>query len=182
MVSNSFFPSPIVLSFVVCDPTCFLLPRLFCGFTNLRLLCQIYFPLKLTSLNLSDQHTIPANGLLVFSKKTTTLTSLTCSIMDFINCNDLFLIVECFPLLQELDLSNPLSCDGCYNSFLHGVETLSLSLFKLRKVNLSCHEYDQSLFTCSKIVTLLVLKNIVLIHYLFLIFILNGSKQYFFHY
>jgi len=163
MVSKQFLSitNRLLLSFTVCEPTGILLPRLFCRFTNLtsldltsyngdlnRLLCQIYFPLKLTSLNLSNQHTIPADGLRAFSKKTTTLTSLTCSIVESINSYDLFLIAECFPLLQELDLSNPLSCDGCYSSFFHGVETLSLSLFKLLKVNLSSHEYinDQSLF------------------------------------
>ncbi|MCI01631.1 F-box/LRR-repeat protein [Trifolium medium] len=73
-----------------------------------------------------------------FSQNITTLTSLTCSIIDSLNNCDLFLIAECFPLLQELDLSNPLNCQSSYPACLDdGVEALSLALIKLRKVNLS---------------------------------------------
>ncbi|PNX77986.1 F-box/LRR-repeat protein, partial [Trifolium pratense] len=95
------------------------------------------FPLKqLTSLNLSGQPTIPTIGLRAFSQKITTLTSLTCYLIDFLNPSDLFLIAECFPLLQELDLSYPLNCKSCC-SYVDGVEALSLALTRLRKVNLS---------------------------------------------
>ncbi|PNX71797.1 putative F-box/LRR protein [Trifolium pratense] len=60
------------------------------------------FPLQqLTSLNISYQTTFPANGLRAFSQKITTLTSLTCSYIDSINTSDLFLIAECFPLLEK---------------------------------------------------------------------------------
>jgi F-box/leucine-rich repeat protein 2/20 len=105
-----------------------------------KLLCQIsHFPLKLTSLHISYQSTIPANGLRSFSQKITTLTSLTCSdicSLNSLNTSDLFLIAECFPLLEQLDLSFP-SCCTNYSSYVDGVETLSLALIKLRKVNLS---------------------------------------------
>ncbi|XP_024630111.2 uncharacterized protein [Medicago truncatula] len=133
-----------------------LLPsRLFQRFTNLtsldltwyrgnlnELLSQVScFPLKLTSLNLSHQSYIPADGLRAFSVKITTLTSLICSNIRIFNSNDLFLIAECFPLLEILDLNGPLFCiDGC-NSILHGVETLSLAFSRLRKINLSRHDY-----------------------------------------
>ncbi|PNX88154.1 putative F-box/LRR protein [Trifolium pratense] len=98
------------------------------------------FPLKqLTSLDLSNQPTIPAIGLRAFSKKITTLTSLTCSYIDSINTSDLFLIAECFPLLQELNFSYPCPSilengfhEDC-SSYVDGIEAISLALIKLRK-------------------------------------------------
>ena len=107
------------------------------------------FPLNLSSLNLSHHPIIPAE-LRAFSQNITTLTSLTCSRMDSINSNDLLLIAECFPLLEELDLSYPRKLEDY--SFLNGVETLSLTLFKLTKINLSGHYYmnDTSLFNLFK--------------------------------
>jgi F-box/leucine-rich repeat protein 2/20 len=54
----------------------------------------------------------------------------------------LFLIAECFPLLEELDFGNPGKILFLNHIKLpHQVETLSLPLFKLRKVNLSAHYY-----------------------------------------
>ncbi|KAK2420244.1 F-box/LRR-repeat protein [Trifolium repens] len=107
------------------------------------------FPLKqLTSLSISDQPTFPANGLRAFSQKITTLTSLTCSNIWLISLNnsDLFLIAECFPLLEQLELSYSSCCKSC-SSYVDGIEALSLALIKLRKVNLSGFPInDQSLF------------------------------------
>ncbi|AES68486.1 F-box/RNI superfamily protein [Medicago truncatula] len=72
-----------------------------------KLLCQISsFPLRLTSLVFSVQTTIPTNGLQAFSQNIKTLTSLTCSFIESINRTDLFLIADCFPNLQLLDLSH----------------------------------------------------------------------------
>ncbi|GAU45683.1 hypothetical protein TSUD_268150 [Trifolium subterraneum] len=115
------------------------------------LLAQISrFPLRLTSLDLSRQPAIPVDGLRSFSKNITTLTSLSCSGMKSINSSDLSLIADCFPLLEELDLSDPVCLelpeepDEFFNSvhnFNSGLQTLSLSLLKLRKVNLSSHYY-----------------------------------------
>ena len=133
------------------------LHRLFRRFTNVNslnlslyrgydlddLLCQIsHFPsLKITSLNLSYQPTVPENGLRAFSQNNTILTSLTCSNIYDINGTHLLLIAECFPLLEELDLSEV----GMFmhtmvdesDSYVHGVQALSFALSKLRKVNLS---------------------------------------------
>jgi hypothetical protein len=75
-----------------------------------------------------------------FSQNITTLTSLKCSNMFSISSTDLFLIADCFPLLQELDLSNPAKLIH-KNNFSDGVETLSLTLSKLQKINLSRHRY-----------------------------------------
>ncbi|KAK2368755.1 F-box/LRR-repeat protein [Trifolium repens] len=104
------------------------------------------FPLKqLTSLSISDQDTFPANGLRSFSQKITTLTSLTCSFI-WINPSDLFLIAECFPLLEQLELSYSSGFPNL-SSYVDGVEALSHALIKLRKVNLTRFPiHDQSLF------------------------------------
>ncbi|KAK2366188.1 F-box/LRR-repeat protein [Trifolium repens] len=107
------------------------------------------FPLKqLTSLNISDQPTFPANGLRAFSQKITTLTSLTCSYIfsKSLNTSDLFLIAECFPLLEQLELSYSSGFPNL-SSYVDGVEALSHALIKLRKINISGFPInDQSLF------------------------------------
>ncbi|XP_058722178.1 uncharacterized protein LOC131593634 [Vicia villosa] len=105
------------------------------------------FPLKLTSLDLTSQLFIPADGLRVFSQNITTLTSLNCSAMDSIKTSDILLIADCFPSLEELDLGR-IAVFHNQNSFIDGIKTLSLALSKLRKINLSTHPYinDQCLF------------------------------------
>ncbi|KAK2415404.1 F-box/LRR-repeat protein [Trifolium repens] len=45
---------------------------------------------------------------------------------------------DCFPLLEELDLSYPIELQN-HESLLNGIEVLSSALFKLRKVNLTAH-------------------------------------------
>ncbi|CAL5194853.1 unnamed protein product [Lathyrus oleraceus] len=167
VVSKQFFSisNRLRLSLTVYDPTTPFLHRLFHRFTNLtsldlshfhgdldELLFQIsLFPLKLTSLNLSHKPIIiPAVGLRIFSQKITTLTSLTCSKLHSFTSTHLFLIANSFTLLEELDLSHPCFQDHNHNytSYLHGIEALSLALFKLRKINLSGHSYinDKSIF------------------------------------
>ncbi|MCH79428.1 F-box/LRR-repeat protein, partial [Trifolium medium] len=137
------------ISHTVYDSTHSFLRHLFERYTNLnslnlininiffidyaKLLCQIScFPFKLTSLNLSQIPTFPANGLLAFAQKITTLTSLTCSHVHSLNSSDLFLIAEHFPLLEELDLSYPSNCKNS-SSYVDGLEDISLALIKLRK-------------------------------------------------
>jgi len=106
-----------------------------------ELLCQICsFHLDLKTLILSDPniftiYTFPAKGLLALSKKMKNLTSLTCSRMNTrIIKNDLFFIADCFPLLEELILTD----HGCPRStrFIHDDDRL-LALPKLRKITLS---------------------------------------------
>ncbi|XP_057452835.1 F-box/LRR-repeat protein 4-like [Lotus japonicus] len=91
-------------------------------------------PLRsLTSLSLFHDHTFPADGLRALAENTKTFTSLTCS-EGSIATADLHLITDCFPFLQELDLTFS-------KKFLGNrlrVERLPLALPKLlRKVNLS---------------------------------------------
>ncbi|XP_058729669.1 uncharacterized protein LOC131601793 [Vicia villosa] len=129
-------------SLTVWNPTCCLLSRLFPRFINLisldlscyygninNLLVQISrYPLKLTSLNLSNQPNIPSRGLRAFSRNITTLTSLICSNIASLTVADLLLISHCFPILQELDLSNSI------NFTLNA--DVPMVFPKLRKVNL----------------------------------------------
>ncbi|XP_058729732.1 uncharacterized protein LOC131601845 [Vicia villosa] len=146
------------------EASSFMLRRLFRRFSNLNsihfpyytncidhLLIQIsQFSLNITSLNLSTyQSEISASGLIPFSQKITTLTSLTCSFLKYTDFN---LIAQCFPLLQELDLSFPKKCSYSILGELHPLEPLSLALFKLRKVNFTGHSYidDQTLFLLFK--------------------------------
>jgi F-box and leucine-rich repeat protein 2/20 len=138
-------------SLTICNPTLPFLPKLLHRFLNLTsidfthfsgdldaLLSQIScFPLKLTSLNLSNQPTIPTKGLQAFSQKITTLTSLKCSNIVHLRNYDLILISKCFPFLEELDLSDPVDVDVLGNV---------MPLPRLRKVNLSGHSRINKLF------------------------------------
>ncbi|XP_058728854.1 uncharacterized protein LOC131601124 isoform X1 [Vicia villosa] len=136
-------------SLTISDPTLPFLPNLFHRFPNLTslhltritkqthlhaLLSQIStFPFNLNSLKISNQSTIPANGLQTLSKTFPSLKSLTCSNIDSIHDSDLALISDSFPFLEELDLSNSQKdANVVLNAML-------LDLPNLRKVNLSGH-------------------------------------------
>jgi len=71
-----------------------------------------------------------------------TLTSLTCSKIDSLNNNDLVLISDSFPFLEELDLIYP-KCTGITDVV---VNDMSMTLPKLRKINLSGHYYINDSF------------------------------------
>ncbi|CAK8574517.1 unnamed protein product [Lathyrus sativus] len=146
------------------DPTCQLFHSLslFRRFSNISslnlssyydgdldvLLVQISrFPLKITSLNLSNHPKIPLKGLGIFSENIITLTSLICSNIGTFYDTDVLFIADCFPLLQELDISNPTQFQFNETAF-SSAQDLSLALSKLRKVNLSHNYYisDELLF------------------------------------
>ncbi|XP_058753505.1 uncharacterized protein LOC131626682 [Vicia villosa] len=155
-VSNKFLSitSSLQSSLNVYNPTRFFLPAFLKRFTNLtslnftcfhddlnEFLHQLSrFPSNITSLNLSHKPVIPADGLKAFSQNNKTLTSLKCSDVKFIDSYDLLLIADCFPLLEELDLSGDHQFSIC-NNLHNGIATLSMKLFKLRKINLSRHSY-----------------------------------------
>nr|XP_029151361.1 F-box/LRR-repeat protein 14-like isoform X2 [Arachis hypogaea]XP_029151362.1 F-box/LRR-repeat protein 14-like isoform X2 [Arachis hypogaea]XP_029151363.1 F-box/LRR-repeat protein 14-like isoform X1 [Arachis hypogaea] len=132
----------------VLDPVRPLLPTLLRRFPNMTtikitryftgdinaLLSQIaLFDLpSLRSLDLSHQPTFPSHGLQQFSQKFPTLKSLNCSFMP----QDLGLIVECFPNLEEIDVSfPPYNCDEITD--YSRVKAFASGLKKLRKVNVS---------------------------------------------
>ncbi|XP_058741952.1 F-box/LRR-repeat protein 3-like [Vicia villosa] len=137
-------------SLTIYNPTC----QFFHRFSNIasldlsyydgdldHLLVQISrFPLKITSLNISNQLRIPVKGLRAFSKNITTLTSLLCSNITTIYDTDILSVADFFPLLEELDLSKPTKFKFGKTAFF-SAEALSLALPKLRKVNLSHNSY-----------------------------------------
>ncbi|CAJ2656355.1 F-box/LRR-repeat protein [Trifolium pratense] len=152
-------------SLTIFNQTLPFLPRLFQRFTNLTSLDLSHFTgnrdvlltnisrfgLQVKSLNLSNHCYIPVYGLHVFSQQITTLTSLICSGIYSFRKSDLFLIADCFPFLEELDLS---SSSSEYYSFYEDfdINAVSLALPKLRKVNFSGSNYikDSSLFHLCK--------------------------------
>ncbi|KEH28679.1 hypothetical protein MTR_4g010615 [Medicago truncatula] len=160
VVSKQFLSITNSLRFSVSisDGTIPLLHRLFERFPNIRsiditlsvesdlnaLLTKIStFPLDLKSLTLYHPITVPADGLRAFSKEMKNLTSLTCYRIAFdIDKNDLFFIADCFPLLEELILTD---LDYHTYSVLDGDEDTRfayddnqlLELPKLRKIALS---------------------------------------------
>ncbi|CAK8574586.1 unnamed protein product [Lathyrus sativus] len=93
--------------------------------------------LPLKSINISNRPTIPANGLRVLGRKIKTLTSLICSHVASIFKSDLIIIADSFPFLEELDLSFHQIIDIVG----FGINSLSLALPKLRRVNLSGSSY-----------------------------------------
>ncbi|AES86604.1 F-box protein [Medicago truncatula] len=110
------------------------------------LLTQIStFPLVLRSLILSNFYKIPKDGFRALSKKMKNLTSLTCSEFFWINKKDIFFIVDCFPLLEELVLKETDCSD--YTSarkfdFVLDEDNNFLALPKLRKISLYGYDID----------------------------------------
>ncbi|PNX98904.1 F-box/LRR-repeat protein [Trifolium pratense] len=173
MVSKQFLAiiNCLVFSFQICDQTLPFIPRLFQRFPNLtsldltlfskdgdidELLYQIStFPLNLKTLKLSNQFTIPAYGLRALSKKITTLNSLTCSNIVSLDNDDLVRISDCFPFLEELDISSTSVETKLVeiDNIDVGLETMLTSLPKLRKVNIGGHyniDYDSLLLHLCK--------------------------------
>jgi F-box/leucine-rich repeat protein 2/20 len=116
----------------------------FSNITNDALLCQIStLPLDIKSLNISSTAAMPISGLQALSNKMKNLISLTCSNINYLNIDDLFVIADCFPLLEELNLSfstsNP---THTYDFVLYNDHQLFLPLPKLRKINLSGDEVN----------------------------------------
>ncbi|MED6131391.1 hypothetical protein PIB30_009613 [Stylosanthes scabra] len=104
---------------------------------------------SLQSLDISDQYSFPSHGLRQFSQKFPTLKSLICSHTR----PDLVLIAECFPNLEEIDVSHiSVSSDADLQ-----VKALASGLKKLRKVDLTGNFIlaDSSVFTlCQNCVSL----------------------------
>ncbi|CAL0301059.1 unnamed protein product [Lupinus luteus] len=106
--------------------------------------------LSLQSLNISHVTSIPVNGFRDLGKKIKTLKSLGCiDISSLQNVNDvLILIAGSFPFIEELHIN--CVAEGLISEF--SIETLSLALPKLRKINFSgnCFFKNASLFHLCK--------------------------------
>jgi hypothetical protein len=94
------------------------------------------FPLDLISLTLYHPITLPTEGLQVLSQKMKNLTYLTCYQMKYIHKNDLFFIADCFPLLEELILTDTIYTNDLV---MIDIDFQFLALPKLRKIALSCN-------------------------------------------
>ena len=161
MVCNLFLSiaSRLQHSLTIFDPTIQLLPQLFLRFSRLKMLDLSNFSgnlegllhqisqseLDLDLLNLSNQRTLPVDGLRELGSKMKNLRVLICSNIGFLQDSHLVVMAYCFPLLQELDISFPL--DSQASDF--GISKLSSMLENLRKINLSGNYLitDQSLFS-----------------------------------
>ncbi|TKY64607.1 F-box/LRR-repeat protein 4 [Spatholobus suberectus] len=146
-------------SLTIYDPTIPLLPRLFLRFPRLKILDLTHFNshhegllhqisqsgLDLDLLNLSNQRTLPVDGLRELGSKMANLRVLICSNVGSLRDSHLVVMAYCFPFLEELDISFPL--DSQASDF--GVQRLSSMLENLRKINISGNYLitDKSLFS-----------------------------------
>lgn len=168
-------------SLTIHDPTILLLPQLFLRFSRLKVLDLSHLSgdlegmlhhisqsgLDLDLLNLSNQRTLPVDGLRELGSKMINLKVLICSNIGFLHDSHLVVIAYCFPFLQELDISFPLNSQA--SDF--GMLRLSSMLENLHKINLSgnhlvtdkslislcqnCRSMEEiSFFTCFKITQL----------------------------
>ncbi|MED6130043.1 hypothetical protein PIB30_114212, partial [Stylosanthes scabra] len=103
---------------------------------------------SLHSLDISNKRTFSSHGLRQFSQKFPTLKSLNC----FRTRPDLVLIAECFPNLEEIDVSytSEYGDTDLHEKALALTSALTSGLKKLRKVDLSGNHFLE----CSSIFTL----------------------------
>ncbi|CAJ2649700.1 unnamed protein product [Trifolium pratense] len=87
--------------------------------------------INLTSLKLYDLRTMPANGLLDFSQNIKTLTEVTCSKTEYLRTTHMFLIADCFPNLQLLDLNH------CEDISQKGIYRVLYGCRNIRHLNLA---------------------------------------------
>ena len=146
-------------SLTIHDPTIPVLPRLLLRFPRLRILDLSHLNshhegllrqisqsgLELDLLNLSNQRTLPVDGLRELGSKMKNLRVLICSNIGSLRDSHLVVMAYCFPFLEELDISFPL--DSQASDF--GVLRLSSMLENLRKINISGNYLitDKSLFS-----------------------------------
>lgn len=155
-------------SLAIHEPTIMFLPRLLLRFSRLKVIDLSHFNgnlegllhqisqsgLDLDLLNLSNQRTLPLDGLRELGSKMINLRGLICSNIGSLHDSHLVVIAYCFPFLEELDISFPL--DSQASDF--GILRLSSMLENLHKINLSGNHLitDKSLFSlcqnCSSIV------------------------------
>lgn len=163
----------LVVRLVVSDPKLLLLPQLLRRFPRLRIIHLAEFRgdvdallsqiaksgLDLEALGVSNQKTLPVDGLRAVGSKMRNLRCLNCSRIGYLQDKDLGFIAESFPFLEELDISYPehaysYSSAGLTNSCISvrpitdsGILSLAVKLKGLRKINLSGNHFitDKSL-------------------------------------
>ncbi|KAL3738618.1 hypothetical protein ACJRO7_020059 [Eucalyptus globulus] len=94
------------------------------------------FPLPLDRLDLSNQESLRFGGLREMGSKFGALRVLVLSRIGLLGDADLVSIAECFPALEELDISYPLQSDSARVTD-DGISDLSRELQRLSRMNLS---------------------------------------------
>ncbi|GAB4842147.1 hypothetical protein Ancab_012105 [Ancistrocladus abbreviatus] len=104
--------------------------------------------LNTQQIDLSDQRKLPTRGLRKLGSIIRSVTVLKCSSLYHLKNNDLIDISTIFPLLEELDISNPCNASGITDK---GISFLSSKLPSLCKINLAGNSSlsDKSLFSLS---------------------------------
>ena len=137
----------VKFSLTVHDPTVLFLPQLLSRFLRLKVIDFSHFNgelrgflnqisksgLDLDFVNLSNQRTLPVDGLRELGTKMINLRVLICSNIGSLRDSHLVVIAYCFPFLEELDISFPL--DSQASDF--GLLRLSCMLENLHKIDLS---------------------------------------------
>lgn len=108
------------------------------------------FRLPLDRLDLSNQKSLPFDGLREMGSKFGALRVLVMSYIGLLEDAKLVSIAECFPKLEELDISYPVGSDGARVTD-DGISALSWKLPRLSRINLSGNPSlsDQSLVVLS---------------------------------
>ncbi|KAL3738625.1 hypothetical protein ACJRO7_020066 [Eucalyptus globulus] len=108
------------------------------------------FPLPLDRLDLSNQESLRFGGLREMGSKFGALRVLVLSRIGLLGDADLVSIAECFPALEELDISYPLQSDSAWVTD-DGISDLSRKLQRLSRMKLSGNRSlsDQSLVVLS---------------------------------
>ncbi|KAL3738629.1 hypothetical protein ACJRO7_020067 [Eucalyptus globulus] len=108
------------------------------------------FPLPLDRLDLSYQESLRFDGLREMGSKFGALRVLVLSYIGLLEDADLVSIAECFPKLEELDISHPEQSDSARVTD-DGISDLSRKLQRLSRINLSGNPSvsDQSLVVLS---------------------------------
>ncbi|GAU34679.1 hypothetical protein TSUD_67290 [Trifolium subterraneum] len=137
----------VKFSLTLHDPVVQFLPRLLLRFLRLKVIDFSHFngelegllhqisqsELDLDLVNLSNQRTLPVDGLRELGSKMINLRVLICSNIGCLRDSHLIVISYCFPFLEELDISFPL--DSQASDF--GLLRLSSMLENLRKIDFS---------------------------------------------
>ncbi|CAI8601376.1 unnamed protein product [Vicia faba] len=137
----------IRISLTIHNPAIIFLPRLLSRFLRLKVIDLSYFTgelegllhqisqsgLDLDLINVSNQKTLPVDGLRELGSKMINLRVLICSNIGSLRDSHLIMIAYCFPFLKELDISFPL--DSEVSDF--GILKLSTMLENLHKIDLS---------------------------------------------
>ncbi|KAK2432394.1 F-box/LRR-repeat protein [Trifolium repens] len=137
----------VKFSLTLHGPVVLFLPRLLLRFLRLKVIDFSHFngelegllhqisqsELDLDLVNLSNQRTLPVDGLRELGSKMINLRVLICSNIGCLRDSHLVVISYCFPFLEELDISFPL--DSQASDF--GLLRLSSMLENLRKIDFS---------------------------------------------